>query len=633
MSFLQFQADIMRYCSTSRTSDSNVCPGDCCICGCGFYSDSAWDDTRCKDCNEGKSGTSRKRFRPSCERLHRAIEKHDCRTIRQFLEDGIKPCTTGPINCFILAFKLKFILRKFLAIEPSGINCQDSRGYTMLMLSEDNMEYFNLLCKYKPDINILNNDGDNIFFHLLKSSHQFMFWQLGQLLELGLDVNSVSSKGETAMVVAIREGVHYFTIKKLLEAGATLPPPFKDGESIVTHPIQKNRSNLRSKVEFLETLMKHKIDVNAKDIDGRNVMYYIIQEQCKLLSNMREEINRSWLNYLERILIMLLKKNCEVQGLFLIFERGNLCIGPLNYSYREKLEIIGACARNIPGIKFLEQLVHRGLYNWTANLTTHRQLFPGTSDPMSPLTAYLSRLYTPSRLKTDFKQILETCKYFISIGVDATHRSLDRNFRFDASSCVRVYGTHFSNLAEELTYPDALYFVAQIGAIDISTCDLNEKDVMNFEELLRILVRFWPYPPLFLLLLRVGLEVWNHRPLPHDPIRLPHRASKDMTLITRLLIKIGGAVPMGTRFYKSLKTLLCQVAEDNHQQWPQIFDSFVKLDGGIPTLRSLSRAAFRATVKKTCPATGLDFSEYRVLCLGEMVPLPPKIISFLEFRS
>ncbi|KAF4519326.1 hypothetical protein B566_EDAN010031 [Ephemera danica] len=172
------------------------------------------------------------------------------------------------------------------------------------------------------------------------------------------------------------------------------------------------------------------------------------------------------------------------------------------------------------------------MYNWTATLTTHRELFPGTSDPMSPLTVYL----------TEF--------------------------------------------------------------------DSEEENVTHFEELLRMLLSFWSYPPLFLILLRVELDVWDPKPLPHRIQRCPRKASKDMTLITRLLIKIGGAVPLGTRYYKSLKNILQVAAKET--------------GGGIPTLRSLSRAAFRATVKKTCP-TGLDFSEYRVLCQGEMVPLPPDI--------
>ncbi|KAF4519329.1 hypothetical protein B566_EDAN010034 [Ephemera danica] len=472
------------------SNESESCCGwnDCCICG--YNSDADWDDDNCKQCKKLKFEVPKEKH-PHRE-LHRAIAKHHCRTIRQLLEDGVKPCTTKKSkSCFLLALvRSTFILKKLLEYEPSGVNCQDSKGLTLLMLSKD-ITTFELLCNYRPDVNLLNNDGNNILFHLLKTHEQFDIWQLQQLVDLGLDVNEVNSKGETSLVFAIKERVDASTIETLFEAGAQLPPPDKDGENIISYAIKDSRVSSKRKIKFLEVLIKN--------------------------------------------------------------ESG-------------------------PSVKFLEQLVNRGLYNWTASSKLYREENPEETQPISPLTACLSRLCTHKLKNVNIREILYTCKYLISIGVDVTHRTRDKNLSFDVGKC---FG---------------------------DTKELDQERAADFEKLLRLLLPFWSYPPLFLILIRIGEDLGKIAP---ENLR----ATTDETLIMRLLIKIGGPVPLGTCYYKSITNYMQKVVV-NTAEWQEMLD-FV---------------TFRATVKKTC-STGLDFSEYRVLCQGEMVPLPREVVNFLEFRT
>ncbi|KAF4519328.1 hypothetical protein B566_EDAN010033 [Ephemera danica] len=671
------------------------------------------------------------------KKLHRAIESHRCRTILQLLDDGVKPCTTNrSTNCFFLAQEHtgrggRLILKKLLEIEPSGVNCQDSKGLTLLMRCYD-METFELLLKYKPNVNLLNDEGENVLFYILRKHFVTYPWQWKRLFELGLDVNLVN-KGETVLVIAIQQCFVPLVLEEFFQAGATLPPLALDkyGENVVTEAMKDERMKITNKIEYLETFIKNGVDVSAKDNKGRNAMYYIIQEHFRALHDSDDDsTDMNWLSKLEETLIILLQHNCEAQGLEETFEIVKH-VGVLRY-YIEKLDIISTFARYGPSVKFLKQLVDRGLYSWTK----HREFFKGTTEPMSPLTAYLCNVCNFRSKEPDFAEILDMCEYFISIGVDPTHRSQGQNFRFKISKhWKKLHGTDILQVSNNLIHPDALFFVAILAAQD------------DCEYLLRLFLRFWPYPPLCMIL--IGVQYTRSE----DSKKLV--MYPDNLTFYNLLIKIGGAVPLKSRFYKSIKMVLQQVTEID-ENCQSVLDSFLQLDdstsssdsdcssvescicgstisdssdwndksseeeckrarietskvknthdqlhraiekhdcrtirqllengvkpcttpiscfilarrsgfilkklleiepsgvncrdprgytmlmlcddyrnrSGIPTLRSLSRAAFRATVKKTCP-TGLDFSEYRVLCQGEMVALPPDIVNFLEFR-
>ncbi|KAF4519325.1 hypothetical protein B566_EDAN010030 [Ephemera danica] len=513
----------------------------------------------------------------------------------------------------------------------SGAGPQNSHGSTLLMLAviTYKINIFNFLCTYNPDANVQNYDADNVLHEVLKGRLYNDASVIKRILNLGIDVNLVEGDGETALEIAVKAGCNSRIIEMLLDKGATLPEPDLDEKTIVMHAIEDGGENFIQTVETLKVLFKHGADASAKDEKGHNAMYYLISECLPNALHVPYHAKR-----LNEILIELIERNCEVQGLHRTFQRSEIVnddrlIRKIPVAYN----VIALLVRYTRSIGLPKALVERSLYS--------KKL----SSPyiLSPLSACLVQLITDTHIGAEAGlEILDLAIQLILLGTDDVYQcawqdlcspdiSLSLNFKY------RTRAEYQASIARKLAIPDALFFAANMRifnyviALDIRIT-AEESTVYKVhaavEELLRLLLRFWPHPPLLLMLLRVD-PVWC--PLLVTRTGFSSTTETGMLFMMQVLAKIGGSLPLGTRYYTILKSALQQMAE-SHDLCKSMLKMLLQLDGGIPTLRSLSRAAFRATVKKTCP-TGLDFSEYRVLCQGEMVPLPPDVVNYLEYRN
>ncbi|KAF4525845.1 hypothetical protein B566_EDAN011550 [Ephemera danica] len=204
------------------------------------------------------------------------VENVDCYTVGLLLKARHKLCCNNGIeNCVILITKFysNECVERVLADQPSAIHCRGPEGETLLMYAKD-INVLNTLFKYKPDVNVSDDNRENVLFHFIhQRNHKFkifawdcMFFEMIRcVLRHGLDVNATDGQDKSAIEYLLtKDSDQYFQlINILLAAGAIIPPRDSTGRT----PVMQLASKAYHEEYFniIERLLNQGADPKARD--------------------------------------------------------------------------------------------------------------------------------------------------------------------------------------------------------------------------------------------------------------------------------------------------------------------------------------------------------------------------------
>lgn len=124
--------------------------------------------------------------------------------------------------------------------------------------------YTTLLDKYKLNPNVVNNEGENLLHVLARRQNIEVF---NYYLDKGLDPSVVANNGNTILMMA-SSGRDASIVKSLLEKVNNINAVNENNESALIKAMESGTS------EIADLLIKNGADVNVKDKEGNNLVYY-----------------------------------------------------------------------------------------------------------------------------------------------------------------------------------------------------------------------------------------------------------------------------------------------------------------------------------------------------------------------
>ncbi|KAF4517894.1 hypothetical protein B566_EDAN001848 [Ephemera danica] len=596
--------------------------------------------------------------------MHTALKAMDCAKVCQLLQSGMKLCCSAENNCFSYITKywqppfINTVLKRY----PSAANSHGPNGDTLLMMC-DSVEKFQTVLGNGPDVNAVNDDGDNILHYivkhrlsseidkiiaylnqslgeetytLLQTKMDKMAEKIVELFEVVLDsdvnVDAVNGEGKTALQLLLQtykpgyvfnQG-HYIckcgheyhnedmcylenqiasnVLTSLLVSGAAIPGPDELGRTPLMLAVQSpwNDANM-------EFLVRLGADINAKDRAGHNAIFYLLSSFAQHSIIRTEHPFFCWYKFsvVDRMTSFLLDHGCEMQGQELImFDHAEM-----KPTYKVVVRLMSLKTST---------LIHRDF-----NLKLQCK-----NDPSN--LSFLSTLLE-SRCKEDLPDYLPVWKFEledvafiekeIENGLDVNCGTYGRNFVMDdAMKWKKKLCLPYPLLYTMDTVFD--YFFVKPG--DNLPLEAAKIHYRTLEGILRLLLPFWPHPPLALVIFDSFDRHDPDTPTGEPPIVLRKR-------LLQFLYEVGGPLSPGSELYLAARKMI-ESGASGVPAHGQVLQHFDQLHSNVPSLRQLTRTAFRACLKQT-DTRGLDMSSLRVLCEGEMQPLPQEILDFVNFKS
>ncbi|KAF4518438.1 hypothetical protein B566_EDAN002091, partial [Ephemera danica] len=497
--------------------------------------------------------------------LHSALRKKDCALVRHLIISGVTPCSTNGIeNCFVLIIKywnVRFLERMLLA-QPSAVHSRGPDGLSLSMYAEDPL-VIETLVMHNIDIEAVNSSGDNLLLYAVKeyvrSASALQIVSLQSILKTGIDIDKRDLSGKTALDYVLEGKTCNWLVVKLLEAGATIPPPVESRTALMKAVRDLNHED----VDIVVALLHRGADARARDKDGHNAMYHAIST-LRQSRDMYHVVSR-----VSRVCYELLQHGCELDGLDIMFEsKSNMDFQEFSFITRVTYNILSLILRYSMYSHFIMELKGPNL----------KMLHPNS---VSLLTSYFLGFHRWQYHPEELQEIEATVTHLLDNEVEVTQRILG----FDDDE------TEANAWSMELKLPDALWLATQIMLripVD-KDYHYSKKAYTIISTILVSLLRFWPHPPLALMLF---------------PFELCH--SKDIEvplgmLTLNFLTRIGGPLPPGSLIMQALK------------------EKFA----GDP---------IRATLRRT-NKTGLDLSSLQTLVNGHMREIPKSVQDFLSFSD
>ncbi|KAF4533506.1 hypothetical protein B566_EDAN000991 [Ephemera danica] len=513
--------------------------------------------------------------------MHAALKSQNCARVCQLLELEAQLCSGGSDNCFtlILMFWKHPFLHAALNLHPSAVNCRGPRGNTLLMLCDDRQKMQTLL-EFGPDVNAKNEAGDNLLHHavkqrfvktfdnMLKVGHRMLgkghhvasyelpvikaleplLYHCEELFEVigkcGVDINELDKNGKTAIQLVLRLfkcGYIYtqfhmpsrhskdlehnsllcelsnqlvtYALNGLLYFNATLPPPDAAGRTPLLLAVQSPWS-----LNCLKLLLQQGVEVNVKDKKGYNAIYYLLKsfsEHCN--SGCSSSFTHKAVD-VDEMTSLLLDCGLEMQGIDIII-------------------------KDIEEREFLAVVFLMSLKDSTLNQRNFPQKAEIKNDPR-----YFSFLNVLLNLNEGYpyRYKYEKSDYAVIQNEIATGLKLNQ-----------IYVTDQGRWEKKLQVPDALstMLIAMHAVISEEIEPLVsgefEEHYSTVECILRLLLRFWPNPPLSLTL---ACDF------------SPDDEEAEVFVMRRLLntlFDVGGPLPLGSELFVSTKKKLKSAGRKN----------------------------------------------------------------------
>ncbi|KAF4526637.1 hypothetical protein B566_EDAN015271 [Ephemera danica] len=472
--------------------------------------------------------------------MHDALQSKDCTQVCQLLEKGTSLCTEEQDNCFTHILKNwrwhPFIVTA-LQHEPSALNCRGPEGDSLLIMC-DSVEEMKTLIQFGPDLDARNNAGDHNLHNavrnrIIQAFHKIM--AVTHLLDFDDDIDSRQADFQGRFeVIQILESSKML-LEMICKCGVESIPwipvarqPYKlfwsissagtDSSSIIwikpTLPPADDfgRTALMKaalspwNVDNMKILIQLGEEVRAKDHNGYNTIFY-------LLSSMTAK---------------LLDLGCELQGtdILIIFDDSSFKV---DSSYKV--------------VVFLMALRDSEL-----NLRTFPQKLLLKNDPR-----YLSFLNVLLQNRTFFFGDEEVDEFDPEKDWDESDISVISE-EISAGIKTNQILEPFEGSIEEQEWRKKLKVP---GAIQILLLDMKNTSrfIVDLEDpevdyvpvlagILRLLLLFWPSPPLALIL-AIECDVTSE--------------FIDVSLCRRLLEvlhDVGGPLPLGSTLFVAMEEKL-----------------------------------------------------------------------------
>lgn len=171
---------------------------------------------------------------------------------------------------------------KFLLESGANVNLQDGKKFSVLLYalgasvdksgvhvcSKCNLKIIEELCKYKINLNLLDNNSDNCIFIAIKLKYSAA---LNILLNYDFNINHKNNNNYTVMSLAIYY-LNFDACYKLWKKGADINSVDNDNHSFLMCAIMTKQSD-----EIIEEILKNKVDVNIVTIkQGYSALMYAI---------------------------------------------------------------------------------------------------------------------------------------------------------------------------------------------------------------------------------------------------------------------------------------------------------------------------------------------------------------------
>lgn len=170
-------------------------------------------------------------------------------------------------------------------------------GYPPITQATDTA-IIDLLIKKGADINTIGENGLTILMksamYSARPGYSIMS-RLNYLIKNGANLNIKDVNGDTALLLAIKEGARIDVIKKLISAGADVNLANANGQTPlmlavsdkkIRNPNTMEIDSIAPDLEVIKVLKKDgKANVTIKDLDGKTAIDYTTDDTVKLILN------------------------------------------------------------------------------------------------------------------------------------------------------------------------------------------------------------------------------------------------------------------------------------------------------------------------------------------------------------
>ncbi|KAF4529889.1 hypothetical protein B566_EDAN018044 [Ephemera danica] len=597
--------------------------------------------------------------------MHVALKSLDCAKVSQLLRSGMKFCCEGEDNCFSIIARFGWastFLESALSLYPSAINSRGPNGETFLMMCHS-AEKFEILLSHGANVQEVNSDGDNVLLHNVKYRLQNQVEPIVELciktfrrdiyykttdfdrnslsakvtkvirlfdviVNSGVNLNVVDMEGRTALQVLLQmfqpgyvfhqyhyvrpnnENLHHngelcrldnklasHILTLLLEAGAEIPSPDQHGRTALMLAVQSPWN-----FNIMKTLIQRGVDVLAEDKAGQNAIHYLLASFAQH-SIIAYQLCSEHFNLVEEKVCYLLDFGCNMQGM--------------------ELTMFHQCRDHTYPLYVVHYLMAQRsslLKERNGSLKIKCQNDPSN---LSFLSVYLESLQIQ---EVEFNGTFPTGNFSLE---DVTFLKQEIAAGMDVNS--GASGHAYSPLSGTqkawhkrlcLPYPllyclDAKLDLFMFNDEEDLPLEAAQEQYQAVEGILRLLLPFWPHPPLALMLFE------------HHAFAIPNNEAAILLRerLIQFLYEVGGPLSPGSEVYHAVKKNL-----QSSVHIAPAYEEQAEIQTKVPSLRQLSRTALRGSLKDA-DTVGLDVASLRSLCEGHMLPLPEDIKDYINFRD
>lgn len=202
---------------------------------------------------------------------------------------------------------IKEYIEEYLKLNPDKINIQDHNGNSLIMKAlsskESAKKLIKILLKYKPDLNLKNNDGNTALRKLMyKKSLKHRKDILKLFLDHGININERDVNGETILFYSF----NIYDFKTLLKYNADVNIQNDCGETVLFQYVKYEF------IDLVKLFMKHNpyIDPRA-NFDQNVIVMSILKYNSSLNKNSIDFILPTRKIYIHNVSITISMFKCE----------------------------------------------------------------------------------------------------------------------------------------------------------------------------------------------------------------------------------------------------------------------------------------------------------------------------------
>lgn len=150
---------------------------------------------------------------------------------------------------------------KWLIERKVNVTLKDKKGKSAFYYSIQDLETAEKIRQLGGDVNEVDGEGCPLICYCLKNKYNECVMYL---IDKGVDLNTKTQKGDTILVKTLKKDAHKDIAIKLIEKGADLSIPGKDGNYPAHIVVKKNY------LDIMQMFIDRKVDLNVANKQGKN---------------------------------------------------------------------------------------------------------------------------------------------------------------------------------------------------------------------------------------------------------------------------------------------------------------------------------------------------------------------------